>query len=157
MTRQCNDRSSATELSLWLREQKRISSGYGYIATNIDYTWQNYKTGNWIFIEEKRYGHDVSWCQEKMMVMVNRAIIDPFYLGMFLVVFEKTSPDDGRIFVEKLGHRKKKYELTREGFFLFLEFDPKFFPVQCSTIESSKITDDNIKSFIVNVEDGKYA
>ena len=154
MTRRCNDKSMSTEMSLWLRDQPRIASSYGFVATNIDYVWQNYKTHDWIFIEEKRYMSDLSFSQEEIMGMINNKINDNFYLGMYLVVFEKTSPEDGKIFIEKIGIRRKKYELTKEGFFMFLEFDSFFFADKKTP---SKINADNMELFITDIVKGKYA
>jgi len=54
MTRKRND-SHSTEFGLWLREQNEIDSSLGYLATNIDFMWTNYKTGQWMILEEKRY------------------------------------------------------------------------------------------------------
>jgi len=51
MTRRRNDNHS-TEFGLWLREQPDIDSKLGYITTNLDYVWKNYKTGDWMLIEE---------------------------------------------------------------------------------------------------------
>jgi len=44
----------STEFGLWLRNQKEIDSGLGYITSNLDYIWRNYNTGDWMLIEEKR-------------------------------------------------------------------------------------------------------
>lgn len=46
---------NSTEFGLWLREEKEIDSSLGFIATNLDYVWCNYKNGLWMIIEEKRF------------------------------------------------------------------------------------------------------
>ena len=43
MTQKRRDDHS-TEFGLWLREQDDLDSKKGYIATNIDYVWINYKS-----------------------------------------------------------------------------------------------------------------
>ena len=61
MTRQRND-SHSTEFGIWLRVQPQIDSSLGFLASNIDYCWTNYKTGEWMFIEEKRYNTAIKYC-----------------------------------------------------------------------------------------------
>jgi hypothetical protein len=94
--------SHSTEFGLWLRDQKEIDSKLGYIATNIDYIWTNYKTGEWMIIEEKRRGKDCSEWQRKIFRTIHKsAKHDPKYRGIYLVQFENTSPDDGKIWINK--------------------------------------------------------
>ena len=54
MTQKRRDGNS-TEFGLWLREQPEIDSKYGYVTTNIDFFWCNYKSNEWMLIEEKRF------------------------------------------------------------------------------------------------------
>jgi len=101
MTRQRNDAHS-TEFGLWLRQQKSIDSLYGFVATNIDYVWENYKTGDWMLIEEKRYGRDISYPQRIAFNRIHGLCKgDTKYHGMHLLVFECTSPDDGKIWLDR--------------------------------------------------------
>lgn len=98
MTRQRNDTHS-TEFGLWLRQQHELESGLGFVATNLDYVWANYKTGDWMLIEEKRYAARCTLCQKELFQWVHRACVrDPHYHGLHLLCFEVTSPDDGAIF-----------------------------------------------------------
>jgi len=53
MTKRRND-SHSTEYGLWLRDEPSIDSSLGYVATNIDYIWRNYKTGDWMIQEGKK-------------------------------------------------------------------------------------------------------
>ena len=118
MTRQRNDTHS-TEFGLWLREQPNLDSKLGYAATNLDYIWLNYKTGQWMLIEEKRYGADVSFCQRELLMLVHDAChAAAEYYGVHLLVFEKTTPDDG-------GIRLDRQDITREELIAFLQFDTK--------------------------------
>jgi hypothetical protein len=114
-TRKRND-SHGTEFGLWLREQESIDSSLGYAATNVDYLWSNYKTGDWMLIEEKRYGADVSWCQKKLLKLLHLACKQAaHYHGVHLLVFEHTSPEDGRIWLDRR-------EITKEELLAFLRF-----------------------------------
>ena len=100
MTRKRND-SHSTEFGLWLREHPEIDSHLGFVATNIDFMWQNYKTGDWMLIEEKRHGSHITFPQRKMFEVIHAACTnDPRYKGIHLLVFENTSPDDGKIFLD---------------------------------------------------------
>ncbi len=98
MTQQRRDEHS-TEFGLWLRKQPEIDSGLGYIATNIDYIWENYKNGKWMIIEEKRYGFEPKFYQKKILKLLDENCRnDKNFYGVHVLVFEKTSPDDGNIF-----------------------------------------------------------
>jgi hypothetical protein len=98
MTQQRRDEHS-TEFGLWLRKQPEIDSGLGYIATNIDYIWENYKNGKWMIIEEKRYGFEPKFYQKKILKLLDENCRnDKNFYGAHVLVFEKTSPDDGNIF-----------------------------------------------------------
>lgn len=114
MTRKRND-SHSTEFGLWLREQPEIDSSLGYVATNIDYVWHNYKTGEWMLIEEKRYMAEPSYAQRQVFRVVNKAIRDSKYKGFYLIQFENTTPDDGRIFLDRK-------EISKEQLISFLQF-----------------------------------
>lgn len=99
MTQQRRD-SHSTEFGLWLRQQKEIDSKLGFVASNIDYVWRNYKTGEWMIIEEKRYGKDCPQWQRDIFAMLHKAAqSDPKYLGFYFVKFEKTNPHDGKIWI----------------------------------------------------------
>jgi len=116
MTRQRNDKHS-TEFGEWLRIQPEIDSKIGYIATNLDYVWGNYKTGEWMLIEEKRYMADVTWSQKQQMVKLHKSIekIKSKFKGTHLIQFEKTSPEDGKIFLDR-------QEITKDRLIEFLRF-----------------------------------
>jgi len=114
MTKQRND-SHSTEFGIWLREQPEIDSKLGYIATNIDYMWRNYKTKKWMLIEEKRYNSQPAFWQRTMFGILHRLCnIDKDFKGFHLIVFENTSPDDGRIYLDKK-------EITKDELLNFLK------------------------------------
>jgi hypothetical protein len=115
MTRQRNDIHS-TEFGLWLRNQPEIDSANGYVATNIDYLWASYISNEWMLIEEKRYNKQPSFAQKKLFEVINNACKpDKDYRGFHYLVFENTSPEDGRIFLD--GKEINKLDLIS-----FLEF-----------------------------------
>ncbi len=94
MTRRRNDKHS-TEFGLWLRQQKEIDSKLGYVASNIDYMWSNYKSGLWMIIEEKRHGRQPTYSQTKMFPVIDKACCsDANYRGLHVLVFEQTDPND---------------------------------------------------------------
>ncbi|MCD6297942.1 MAG: hypothetical protein J7M30_12405 [Deltaproteobacteria bacterium] len=121
MTRKRFD-SHSTEFGLWLRKQRNIDSSLGYIATNIDYVWRNYKTGDWMLIEEKRYMTKVKrWQQEIFNLLTWCSKHHPKFHGFHILQFENTSPEDGEIF---LDGRK----ITKEELINFLQFSEKITP-----------------------------
>ncbi len=98
MTRQRDDEFS-TEFGLWLRIQPEIDSDLGLVTTNIDYMWMDYRTRQWMFIEEKRHGSGGSWSQREQFKIVHWAVMsDVNYRGFHFLVFENTNPDDGKMF-----------------------------------------------------------
>lgn len=121
MTRRRND-SHSTEFGLWLREQKDISSSKGFIATNIDYLWENYKTGQWMIIEEKRYMSDLTFPQREQFKKLHNKIEkigDNSYKGIHLLQFENTTPEDGKIYFDRK-------EITKDqliDILMFKEYD----------------------------------
>lgn len=91
----------STEFGLWLRHQKEIDSSKGYTAHNIDYLWCNYEKGLWMLLEEKRYKSDMDWSQEQNFKRIHRAINSKHYKGFHIIKFEETSPEDGKISLDK--------------------------------------------------------
>ena len=90
-----------TEFSGWLRKQEQIDSKIGFITSDIDYVWNNYNTGKWCFIEEKRYMAKPEFPQRKIFKMLNKvAKCDPNYRGFHLIQFERTSPEDGNVYID---------------------------------------------------------
>ena len=109
MTTQRSDEHS-TEFGLWTRKQAEIDSSLGFVATNIDFVWRNYKTGLWMLIEEKRHGTIVKFWQEKIFNIVDKACsLDKNYRGFHYLIFENTSPEDGKIMLD--GKDISKQEL----------------------------------------------
>lgn len=119
MTRKRGD-SHSTEFGLWLREQPEIDSRLGYVATNVDYVWENYKTHQWFLLEEKRYGCTLQFSQAQQFVHIDKAITDENYLGFYVLIFENTTPDDGRMWLYGLNRRMERREISRDELVAFL-------------------------------------
>ncbi len=108
--------SHSTEFGLWLREQDEIDSSLGYVATNVDYVWCNYKTGDWMLIEEKRHMAKVKWWQRQIFNLLAWCCKHHFkFHGFHILQFENTSPTDGKIFLDN-----KK--ITEKDLIKFLQF-----------------------------------
>lgn len=107
MTQQCRD-GTGTEFSQWLRKKSELDSSLGYVATNLDYIWSNYRTGQFMTIEEKRYMKPLKPYQSRMFKKFDMFLrTDPKYRGFHFVQFEKTSPNDGEI---RVDHKFMDYE-----------------------------------------------
>ena len=110
--------SHSTEFGLWLREQPEIDSALGYIATNIDFMWRNYKSKLWMLIEEKRYMSQIKRWQAQMFKIIDFVCsADKNYRGFHVLTFENSNPDDGKIYLD--GN-----EITRKELLDFLRFNP---------------------------------
>lgn len=100
MTQERRDGHS-TEFGLWLRRQREIDSKLGYVATNLDFIWSNYRTGAWMILEEKRYGQQPRRYQLCLFWLLDKvAPLDPNYRGFHLLTFQKTCPEDGEVFLD---------------------------------------------------------
>jgi len=108
MTKQRFDKHS-TEFGLWVRIPEELDSKKGFVATNIDFFWKNWITGKFMIIEEKRYMSEPAKFQHYIFQQLHNAFKnDSNYLGFHLLQFEKTSPEDGRIYWDKKEITKEK-------------------------------------------------
>ncbi len=117
-----------TEFSLWLRnrlpdnvtsirDNDPIDSKNGFITTDIDFIWMNYKTNEWMILEEKTHNREVPFAQRNILTMLhNIAKNDPKYKGLYSIRFENTNPEDGRIYVNSK-------EVSKEDFIKLLRFE----------------------------------
>lgn len=106
----------STQFGLWLREQSEIDSALGYVTTNIDYFWKNYKTGKFMLIEEKRHMSKPKPYQHKIFEQLHQAFNkDINYCGFHLLQFENTSPEDGKIYLDNK-------EVSKDDLIRFLAF-----------------------------------
>ena len=116
MTKKRYDAHS-TEFGLWLRDQDEIASARGFVATNVDYLWRNYRTRQFMLLEEKRYGASVKFPQTECFAVLDRACQSADgYEGFHVIRFENTSPDDGRMWLDDA-------EIDRAALIRFLRFE----------------------------------
>jgi len=88
----------STEFGLWLREQEPLSSKkYGYVTTNIDYLWENYKSLEYMYVEEKRFNSWPTFAQRQAYQRLHERelkLANPNYRGVHFLVFDETNPED---------------------------------------------------------------
>lgn len=112
--------TGGTPFSNWLRRQKELDSKFGFVTTDIDYLWYNYKTKEYMIIEEKRYNSEMSKCQKELyMILHNNCLDDINYKGFYKIVFEQTSPENGSIKINDLI-------VTQTQLIEFLQFRKSF-------------------------------
>jgi hypothetical protein len=107
-----------TEFSHWLRSRTELDSQLGFCASNIDFVWRNYQTKRWMILEEKRFFTFPRFPQTQILDMLDKSIKDEHFMGVHILVFQNTSPEDGRIFFD--GVEIDKGELLR----ILSEVDP---------------------------------
>ncbi len=99
------------------------------ICSSQDYVWKNIHTGYWIIIEEKRFSKENGNLnnprpfQENLLQNINNILIecDELFNGIWILKFERTNPDDGKIFIKYIN--KEKYtEITKQQLIEFLQF-----------------------------------
>jgi len=92
----------STEFGLWVREQPALASELGFIATNLDFIWHNYRTGQWMLMEEKRCMKQIPPWQARLYQMVDVCckVAGTNYCGFHRLVFEHHSPTDGQMWLD---------------------------------------------------------
>lgn len=118
--------SHSTEFGLWLREQDEIDSELGFYATNIDYVWRRRTPNAWMYLEEKRHDARIPTWQRISFQIIHRSIVDPSYRGFWCLFFEKTNPDDGKVWLCRLpatGDNTKRHEISEQQLIAFLRFE----------------------------------
>ena len=82
-----------------------------------------------MFIEEKRYNKEPSRSQLNCLAQINRyCIASKLYRGSYVVIFEKTTPDDGKIRIGKVNSELflKLKDISKDEFISFLRFESAF-------------------------------
>lgn len=117
-----------TPFGKWLRGHPELASSKGYDAENLDYIWHQYKDGKIMLIEEKQHRGKPRFPQADTHSIIDQALatacaniefsrLSPHqpkklrYYGYFLVQFEETSPEDGRMWVN--GNKISLSDLAR--------------------------------------------
>ena len=86
----------------WVR-QKLPDSSTGYMVTDIDFVFFNYRTKKMMICEIKTHNSSVKVWQkkfyEKLNTWIKKGIDDDWqYFGVNLITFEKTCFEDGDVF-----------------------------------------------------------
>lgn len=115
MTRPCRN-GGGTDFSNWLRKQPEIDSKVGYNTTDIDFVWEDYKADYFMLLETKEYMAEVTFSQRKLFNRLHNALQNiNGYKGYHLLQFEKTSPENGKIYLDRK-------EITKAELIKFLQF-----------------------------------
>lgn len=90
-----------TNFGKWLRTNDQLDSSNGYVATDVDYVWNDYKSNRFMLIEEKCNKATSSFPQSQTFKMLDEAIKGKeSYHGFHLLQFDNTSPTDGKIYLD---------------------------------------------------------
>ena len=105
-----------TQFTNWIRRVPELDSKeFGYTASDVDLVWSNFKTGQFMLIEEKRKMDKLYPGQISIFKNLHESIRNPKYSGFHFIQFENSSPLDGKIFVNGL-------ELLDNEFIQFFTF-----------------------------------
>lgn len=123
MTRRRYD-DGDTPYGAWLRtrHQERIGS-HRFSAQNADYFWHEYRESWFIVMEEKRYGAKQTLAQQdthgivvQLLEMASGSVVRTMrgpraveFRGYYLIVFDRTNPEDGGLSIN--GIRASKADL----------------------------------------------
>lgn len=103
----------------WIR-QNLPDSDSGYLVSDLDFVIENWKTKNIMLLEVKTNNVDMAKGQQILFSNIDewikKGISDNWtYHGFHLLQFEKTSPDDGKIYFDK-------NEISKEDLISILQF-----------------------------------
>ena len=109
-----------TKFSNWLRNDAPQPKD-GFVLFDVDYVWENYHQHKWMLIEEKTYKADMSKCQYKQIERRHKINKKGDggkgrYYGYHIIQFEKESPEDGKIWLDR-------QEVSKERLMAFLRFE----------------------------------
>lgn len=124
-----------TPFGQWLRSHPALDSRRGFDCQNLDYIWHHFIDGHLMLLEEKCFNGSSPFAQRDTHSIIDQALafalthpaftlkrlsarrpVKITYHGYHLVVFERTSPLDGRIWID--GR-----EVTPEQLLSFLKFE----------------------------------
>lgn len=91
-----------TDFGNWLREQDELDSHTAHLTcTDIDYLWRDYRSNNAMILEEKTFCAKVPAAQSQNLNYLRwLGKGRPGFRGVYVVQFENTTPDNGRMWVE---------------------------------------------------------
>lgn len=97
---------SQSRFMAWLRAQEPLSSRLGYTANDIDLAWMDYKRRRFMLVETKCFQAKPSFQQRETLKLLHQALrlalplLGWRYHGTHLIQFERTGPDDGRVWID---------------------------------------------------------
>jgi hypothetical protein len=115
-----------TQFSNWLRMQPEIDSvNNKFFATDIDYVWVSRQKQLYMIIEEKRKNALPKVCQRRVFQNLhNKCLKDIRYHGFYYLIFERTTPDDGAIYISSdIMSLSDQLEITKNELIRFLRFE----------------------------------
>lgn len=130
MTALRRDGNDPSEFSAWTRTIKELDSLLGFRAYNIDFMWGF--DSKFILIEEKRFTSILKPEQKKMFCKLDRMLRsskEKGYGGFWILRFENTNPEDGKIYLSKLPKSwveklfNPEREITKEQLIKFLKLE----------------------------------
>lgn len=91
------------EFSQWIRKNLPDSQT-GYMVSDIDFILYNYKTKKIAIVEVKTNNKIISTWQRRLLEFVSSCIrngkpSDYDYLGLYIIRFEKTNFNDGKVYL----------------------------------------------------------
>jgi len=117
------------EFSSWIREMLPKSST-GFMVSNQDWVFWNYKTKKLLLAEEKTRGGNLApWFGNFIRDVMNPALEsycpnhEIKYLGYYLITFEKDYPKNGKIWVWKFGTSSPRLETTESDLIKLLSME----------------------------------
>lgn len=124
-----------TPLNEWIRNHPDLDSAFGFVATDVDLVWYNYKRALIMITEHKERMGTVSASQEATLSVLDQGLIGGLcnpnlllasrrlhipervhYCGLHVIVCQNTNPDDGDIYIDGL-------EVSKDQLLQFLRFD----------------------------------
>lgn len=92
-----------TPFTNWLRDQKKLDSSEGFLATDLDLIWYSRdgikRAGFYYLIEAKNKLHrPKEWQHDLLCKIARNCKKDSNFKGLIYLKFENTSPTDGKIF-----------------------------------------------------------
>lgn len=108
--------SGGEPVGLWFRDIEELDSWKGHRFNNIDFMYQNecIEEHPFLLMETKcRKAIAKPWQMRSILTIHNRLAGSDGYKGFYIVTFENTTPDDGRMWVGNI-------EITRDEFIQML-------------------------------------
>ena len=124
----------------WLRAEEQLSSKAGYVRSDLDIVWRNYKARKFMLLEKKTHGKTtIASAQKDTYALIHEACLKAHheigikvnsyfnrpeqtyqYCGFHTICFENEGPEDGKIYLAHRGGITK--DLTLDMLIKFMRF-----------------------------------